>query len=544
MRVRSRARAALRIHRIILRRAWDLENHRIVSQLEQAPSPQPLTALARLVPEDYVSAATTCLRQRCLTNNFTELLIGAGGHVAKPGAEIDMPVPARWRAHLRQCGLNVSRRSLVRFAVVVLDNLLTGIRQLVFILRAQQSGLLVQPPAPNYHVFVGANATNLPDADGRGERRNLAHWYQNYYKLRPDFPFIAENAAVAEPQKIGPFGVLATSFLPPLDTATYRQFRRTALRHTLRAVVATLVGHWWYAMLLNDIVLLEYFRVVPDSHLARRYVFHAGNCLIRPLWTYAAERRGSSVVNAFYSANFITFTPNKNLPAARTAALGIMSWPEMIVLDELSGKALVECGLDPATITVSAQPIDFQDNGVPLPTLTGPVLMLFDVTPFRPYWKAMRGFHNAYYTADLWVQFMDDVCTVAAGFGWTVALKAKRDRVIYNSPVYHRHLHLLEQSGDGLIILDAGIAASRAMAVADAVISMPFTSPSILAVQRGLPGAFYDPGGQLSHCAQIARGIPMLASRAELIAWFEDVERLRSDSGDKVRQASLAGSPL
>ncbi len=527
-RARARARAFLRTHRAILRATLDLENHRLAGLLEDAGPPVPDDALNDFAPEAYREAAKTCLRQRCLTMNFSFLLAETGKHLVVPGMPLVMPVSKRWRAHLRGQGLAISAQSRVRFAIVVLDGLIAGLRATRLLILAQRRGWQAVPPAPGHHVFVGVGPGNLPDPSGREERRNLHNWYQAYYGLEKDYPFVAENRGIDEPQWYGTKGVMTPRQFPPLDPANRRKFMRAAIGLMRQAVTGVLCGRWWHAILLADAVELAYFRAIPANCLAHRYVFHAGNCLVRPLWTYDAEARGCAVVNAFYSANFITFTPNPNIQPARTLALSAMSWPEMICLDRESRNALIDYGLSADTVTISDIPIDFYDDGFPLPVVDGPVVVLFDVTPYRSYFKASRGVHNAYYTAETWMRFVDDVVESAKRHGWTVALKAKRQKDQFNAPAYQRHVERLAVDPN-VVLMEAGIGASRAMTIADAVISMPFTSPSLIAARQGRPSVFYDPGGKLSHYKSLARGLPMLANQSELDAWFRSLDTKATD---------------
>ncbi len=517
-RARAQMQRQLRTHRAILHATLDLENHRLAGLLEDAGPPVPEGALSFL-PEEYRNAGMTCLQQRCLTMNFSFLLAEAGKHLVIPGTPLVMPVPKPWREYFCRQGLSISAKSRMRFVLVILDALIAGLRAVRLLILSRRRGQQAVPPAVKYHVFVDVNAGNLPDPSGRGERRNLHSWYQAYYGLEKDFAFVAENRGVDAPQCYGKTGVMVAQNFPPLDAARHRKFIRTAIRQVVEAVAWTLLGRWWHAVLLLDAVKLSYFQLLPADALAHRYLFHAGNSLVRPLWTYNAETRGASVVNAFYSGNFITFTPNSSISPARTLALSTMSWPEMICLDKESRDALIAYGLPPKTIRVSDIPIDFYDDGSPLPPIHGPVVMLFDVTPYRSYFKASRGFHNAYYTAETWTRFIDDILQSAKRHGWTVALKAKRKKHRFNAPAYQRYIDRLAMDPD-VVLLDSGIGASRAITIADAVISMPFTSPSIIATRQGCLGVFYDPGGKLSHCDALRRGMPMLTTSAELDDWF------------------------
>lgn len=532
----SRARKILRTHRAVLRAVLDLENHKLVGLLEEAGPPQTNADFGSFIPPSYHEAARTCLRQRCLTTNYSALLSEISKHVVDPGAPLVLPIPKPWRSHLKRQGLNVSRRSQLQFIQTVVDTLVAGLRAARLLILAKRRGWLVVPPHSGHHAFVAVSEFNLPATDGEEQRKNFHSWCRAYYGLEESFPFVAEDLSLDAPKRHGVNGVSAPRHFPPLPRKDHRRFVWEMAGLTLRATLETLTGRWWFAMLLAEAVHLAYFRRIADTDLARRYVFHTGSWQVRPLWTYDAVARGSDVVNVFYSMNFITFTPNRDIPAARTAALAAMSWPEIICPDELSRKTLIEYGIDGETLSVSPIPIDFIDSGAPLPTAPDRVLMIFDVPPYRPYFKATRGFHNAYYTPETWARFIDDIMDCAARRRWTVALKTKRRKHRFNAPAYERRIQELARHPN-IFILDASIGASRALTIADAVVSMPFTSPSIVASQEEKPSVFYDPDGALSHYSWIARGLPMLTSSEELDAWLRSLEGEQGSVAPTARSA-------
>ena len=59
------------------------------------------------------------------------------------------------------------------------------------------------------------------------------------------------------------------------------------------------------------------------------------------------------------------------------------------------------------------------------------------------------------------------------------------------------------------------------METSDAVISMPFSSPAVIAKFKDVPCIFYDASGCVRN--QISNGIPLLRSKKELKEWFESL---------------------
>lgn len=525
-RAMRRIREKIRVHSAIIRTTADLENYRLCGHLEDAGFPAPQDALNGFVPAEFHEAARTCLRQRTLAMNFLFLLAETGKHVARPGTPLAMPVPARWRNHLRTQGLNITWQSKLRFCLAVLDSLLRGFRTIRLLILAQSRQWLILHPTPRCHVFIQVTANTLPDPDGRQERRNLHHWYKTQFGLSDDFPFLAEDRMLDAPRQHGEGGVVAPRHFPPLEPSQRRAFIANAVPLALKAAIGTMFGRWWLAVMLEEVVQLAYFRQVPEKHLAERYLFHMGDCMVRPLWTHDVERRGSHVAVAFYATNFITFTRDPAVEASRYPGYALMSWPKLICNDEVSRKTLVGYGLADDTVSVSRMPIDFLDNGAALPAVTKPVVILFDVTPYRPYFKATRGYHIAYYNVETCIRFIQEIVDSARKHGWTVALKTKRANNRFDAPAYAQHINRLV-AASGVTVIDAGTSASRAIEIADAVVSMPFSSPSVNAAARGLPSAYYDPGGQVSHHKELSRGLPIHTSAEELDAWFAALNEKR-----------------
>ena len=69
--------------------------------------------------------------------------------------------------------------------------------------------------------------------------------------------------------------------------------------------------------------------------------------------------------------------------------------------------------------------------------------------------------------------------------------------------------------------MDPNIAASALVEYSDAVISMPFSSPSIIAKHKEIPCAFFDSSGNVK--LNRNRGIPLLKDKKELKKWEESL---------------------
>ncbi|MEQ8390855.1 MAG: polysaccharide biosynthesis PFTS motif protein [Thalassospira sp.] len=502
----------------------DLENHRLLGQLDAAPLGVPENAFKDFIDDEDTDAAKLCLRQYGIANNYSFLLTELSKPLADRNASISLPLPPAWRKHYRLQGLNVSRSSVLRFYVSLIDNYLRGISLAGRLLKDNPEDFAPSNLNGQFDGFFHFNLAHFGSYLEDSRRRDFHYWYQNYYKEEERFAFVVEMLGASyRDQKKPRFMGGASLFSRISSDGDKKLFRRKVVRMAVKAAIGGLLGAWWLPAMFTEAVKLEYFKLLPKGSRARRYVFNAGSCLMRPLWSYHAETSGSEVVCVFYSANFVTFTPAKDIPAARTAGLAAMVWPKIIVTDDESKAALVSYGLPEQKISVSQTFIDFSDSAAPLPQLRGKSLLVFDVPPYRTYFKASRGFHNAYYTYPQWYKFIEDIISVARKHNWTVVLKSKRLSHKFHEKAFDDAMALMGDRS-GIRVLDAGMSPSRVISCVDAVIAMPFTSPAVAGKIMNKPTLFYDPGGQLDHCESLAHDLPMEHTKEGLDAWLSKVD--------------------
>jgi polysaccharide biosynthesis PFTS motif protein len=118
------------------------------------------------------------------------------------------------------------------------------------------------------------------------------------------------------------------------------------------------------------------------------------------------------------------------------------------------------------------------------------------------------------------IKFLQDIKEIFSDDKWIIFWKPKRlsgNNVC--SPTFKQ-----KQSNlifGNLIRVDPGFSASSLVESSDAVISMPFSSPDVIAKFKDVPCIFYDASGKVRN--QKSHGIPLLRSKAELKKWFESL---------------------
>ena len=92
------------------------------------------------------------------------------------------------------------------------------------------------------------------------------------------------------------------------------------------------------------------------------------------------------------------------------------------------------------------------------------------------------------------------------------------DSSFISNAFIRKRLNLVEEH---IIIVEPNIAATSLVEVSDAVISMPFSTPSLIAKVKGIPSVYYDTSGPGCVRNQESHGLPVLKSKAEVKEWFE-----------------------
>jgi len=302
-----------------------------------------------------------------------------------------------------------------------------------------------------------------------------------------------------------------------------------ALRSTwsiVRAACLSLVGDKNLTLLLRDEIEATYLEVVPDNVLAGKYVLHTGSWHNKPLWLVSAERRGSEVLCCHYSANMVPFQ-HKFQPGPKIYP--IPNWHHQVVWTKLQERYLGNHYKE-AQFTM-VRYIDFEDCEISLPENKGDFqVAVFDVSPVRSTFSVQLGLPPgvSYYTTENVVDFRSGINDCAARFpGVKFLFKGKRiesRKRLSKGSLQQANLAI---QNERIIFLDERISARRVIEQSDAVISMPFTSPSMISDRLGKPSAFFDPTQSVK--LDDIESIPVFGCVNEVCRWLRGLTTHSAD---------------
>lgn len=527
-RARRRIRGVMRGYRILR------ESNRLGlwSRLRYALTDTPLRSIDSTGASDRIFGAAVRDAERIVRQYLLVRVMGQVGlnesllySIGTGNSSIVYHMPREWRDVLRQHGFQVAeRRSAVAWhgyvALLFAYGVLSSARKLLRSLAA--AGFSPEHRGARFVFFERLSPANLPQPTSDGRSHDVITWYLQWPGRVKDLDAIHHSVEGAEPRTVGGTPVRSVhSAVPYLtDLAAIRRFLAWSIPAILLAFADLLRGRWWHPLLLREASVAAMTRIHHPDTLAREYLFHNTNAIYRPLWTYEVEVKGLLVSFYFYSTNNEPFKRHNGYPV-QTGSWQTMSWPRYLVWDEYQAD-FVRRAIGEASIRV-AGPIWFQCSSKELPGLPGNSVAVFDVQPHRASRYRTLGLPDEYYTPRVANQFLRDIVSVAAEFGSPITLKRKRQigRLLHRS--YATVVAQLSERGE-CVLVDPDINAVRLIEASAAVISMPFTSPALLAQHVGKPSIYYDPLGFVQKDDRAAHGVPVISGMSELRRWFQQLE--------------------
>ena len=464
-----------------------------------------------------------CLRQKLVQQLTIDGFLGELSlHVASSGGSICAPVPQDWRKFLIASGVELNNvASLALWCIKVARAYAIGVRRIMqLILHSLLSSGRMDDQAKEL-VLPGLIAANMPTL---GEASRLRHdfvsWIVQREQSNPCTQIRAHVPRSAVVQ-ILPNVLRVDEIFHPINLPNCIGFAVRAFIAAFQASVGMLFLKWNKAYMLADEIELLYLQ---HSHrIAARYVFCNSDFQLRPLWTYAAERKGAHVSYAFYSRNsqVISLEDQESIP--QTPGYSTMSWPNYIVWDNYQKIYIQNATQWNANFDV-AGPVDFTDDDSEIPDTSANEITcaVFDVSAFQPLIAAERGVLDPYYTVDIVNAFLDDVSEALSAAGVVMYYKRKRPFIRIAATAYKKHVDCIAKK-PGVILVNPEVSATRLIKKCDFVISIPYTSTADIGAAQMKPTVYYDSTGRLPIKKELAHGHLVLRGKAELKAWISEV---------------------
>ena len=461
------------------------------------------------------------------------LLVRLGGNVlnkcllavaGKTNSKIVCALPPEWFDIAEKHGFKVARlRSTLLFLLYAFALFLYGVITTVKIVFAfKLNGVAALDKKTAYAYFSDLAPNNIPRNKYHEGGRNVVSWYIKWAGKSSDINSIRHSVIGVGMKEISGFKLAyqsgpVPSFLKVTELCKYFVIMTMIVG---RAVFDFFQGKWWHALLLNQIALAVQARIISPALLAKEYYFHNSNWIYRPLWTYEAEKVGSIINFYFYSTNTQSFNKEcKCMPAPY--GWNASTWPCYLVWDEYQ-EQFVHKMSEGKNVKIVNEIWFSDDEGALLNIPDSLKIAVFDVQPFRSSKYQTLGLDYEYYVPEVAIAFLNDIQEVLEEFGVGMLFKRKRDIGKVAHPIYLSSVKLIERKSN-VISVDPSISASRVIEKSLAVISMPFTSTALLAINQSKHSVYYDPFSRVIRDDCAAHGVQVLIGKEELREWVKNI---------------------
>lgn len=495
---------------------------------------------AKFVFSPGIENSELVLRQfliaKLLTVEFNKSLLLA---TLRENKEIRYPLPREWRKLLENNGfIACTWVNSIKWVLFILTYYFSGVASIVLYTWKSFGTVFKNKPYNQPFAYFNTLAgNNFPVNHGDGSQsHDIVSWYRQWNGKSENVKKIAHSVLNIPSDRITDDLIFMQFPFPFLHSfSQIFEYSSWGAIATIVSFFNLFLGKYWYALLLREASKANIVRFLDSNTLAKDYLFHNSNHIFRPLWSYAAEEKGSRILFYFYSTNCETFKTSTGYPL-QEHTWHVMNWTNYLVWDQYQADFINRCvGKSEHRIHVVG-PIWFSTSTKNIPSInTNKAVAVFDVQPMRDSYYCILGQSNGYNTPHIVNQLLSDVSETLLQYGFTILFKRKRN---IGNLVHKKYFRLTEElkRENSFITVDPELDAFRLIERSAAVISMPFTSTAILGKELGKPSIYYDPYGQIQKDDRAAHGIRVIVGRTELKQWLDEIFKYKKTITGSIEQ--------
>jgi polysaccharide biosynthesis PFTS motif protein len=286
-------------------------------------------------------------------------------------------------------------------------------------------------------------------------------------------------------------------------------------------IKAILYFDWVDILLLTENSVAIRMKYQNKNLVAKKYLFHNSNWIYRPIWTYQAEKMGSSIEFYFYSVNILPLSTNKinGLPFYGYKS---MNWPLYIVWDEYHLNYLK---IITSTINnyIVFRPIIFTKQKKLHYLKKRKTIAVFDIQPVREsYYKLHGGTSMNYYSMQNCKNFISDIYLESIFLEFDIIYKRKRSIGKLLHFEYKKLISEFDKSHT-FTSIDDTISLDDIFTISDAIICQPFTSVALHAKYHNKPVIYYESRDILKSENMNTHEIPFIKGVINLRNWLQSI---------------------
>jgi polysaccharide biosynthesis PFTS motif protein len=271
-------------------------------------------------------------------------------------------------------------------------------------------------------------------------------------------------------------------------------------------------------IVLDQVFMEEIFKSCNFERNKLNIVYTESSLSKRPFWTYEVERQKTKVGLAFFSG-FSSLVVKGQTEFPLEASL--YSWKYYQVISKWQQDMIKQSVRLRGEVQIENMGVPwFRDSKYVLPNFNEPILAVFDYQPHVNYFGISTLNDLGLSQVDAVVEFLETIMDLCNVHKIRFLHKPKRNiSLSLSMPEYVETLKFLATNSLYLRIPEE-TAPSRLIEKAHAVISLPPTTPGILASEMGVPSVFFDPTNRVDSLDPALSGVSVVGSAEALEKWI------------------------
>lgn len=436
------------------------------------------------------------------------------------------PLPKEWQNVLGEEGVSFAKPySSFQFFFFVLvrylHSIMSSLRIIVSAFYSKHKDITTQS---KYVQFCDLTDNCIP-WPGAEDDYTIINWYINWEGKVNDFSEIQHNVQTKKRFNYKSFVITPSS--PSVRYLSETSLKFKLLFWFVGSVIISFfylfMGKWINAYLFGEAFDAKIIELTNEDFIAKEYLFSISAGVYRPLWTYAAEKKGALITNYSYASSFGGFK-NRNGYADIEYHFEISTWPRLLYWRN-EYISFIKSKVNPDIDVINlGRPLYHSDFPFSFPEIPQKSIAVFDISPLEPLVSAKLLPELEYRTFENGRQFLLDIYEVFGKEGYTIVWKRKRGfKTSHHSQTFIRFCDEYEKLPN-VIVIDPNVSAFHVVQKCNHCISMPFTSTSFIAEYYKRDAIFYDASKILYKDDHGAQGILLISGKDELIQWRTKIE--------------------
>jgi polysaccharide biosynthesis PFTS motif protein len=272
----------------------------------------------------------------------------------------------------------------------------------------------------------------------------------------------------------------------------------------------------------KEIFLFKFLK--NKKKLLPEYAFHSNSNLIyRPIWTYIKNNDFENKIYLFfYSDNFITINSrNKFNNLDIIHGVKMHTWQKIIFWNKYQFFWFKKFTKRKITYLISPYNyIPYESRNIILKRNKKKTLSIFDVHPPNLYGYSILADPKNIYTFSYCKKFIADLVSLQNKYDFNIIIKSKLRVTTFNELSFKYFKYLQSLESNKIKIYDKNFSAMSIVKISDAVVSIPFSSPALLAHLEKKKACYYDPKSIVLDRLYKEKKIKLISGKQNLDYWI------------------------